>query len=103
MNVVKLMKQAQQMQSKLAQTQAEMASKHFEAVAGGGSVKAVATGDGQLISLKIDPAIIKEGEAEMVEELVLTAVQQALENGRNELKAEMGKLSAGLGLPPGLM
>lgn len=103
MNMMKLMKQAQQMQAKAAQMQAELGAKQFEATAGGGVVKAVATGDGQIVSLKIDPSIVREGEAEMVEELVLTAIREALETGRKELQKEMGKLTAGLGLPPGLM
>lgn len=103
MNMMKLMKQAQQMQAKAAQMQSELGAKQFVASAGGGAVKAVATGDGQLVSLKIDPAILKEGDAEMVEELVLTAVREALETGRQEMQKEMSKLTAGMGLPPGLM
>jgi len=91
------------MQAKAAQMQAEMGSKQFEATAGGGVVRVVATGDGMVTSIKIDPAILKEGDAEMVEELVLTAVKEALETGRKEMQKEMGKLTAGLGLPPGLM
>ena len=97
------MKQAQQMQAKAAQMQAELGAKQFESSAGGGVVKAVATGDGMVTSIKIDPAILKEGDVEMVEELVLTAVREALEIGRKEMQKEMGKLTAGMGLPPGLM
>jgi DNA-binding YbaB/EbfC family protein len=103
MNMMKLMKQAQQMQAKAAQMQAELGAKQFEASAGGGVVKAVATGDGQVTSIKIDPTILKEGDVEMIEELVLTAVREALETGRKEMQKEMGKLTAGMGLPPGLM
>ena len=100
---MKIMKQAQQMQAKAAQMQAELGAKQFEASAGGGVVKAVATGDGQVTSIKIDPTILKESDVEMVEELVLTAVREALDIGRKEMQKEMGKLTAGLGLPPGLM
>ena len=102
MNMLKMMKQAQQMQAKAAQMQAELSTKQFEASAGGGVVKAVATGAGVVTSIKIDPSIIKEGDAEMIEELVLTAVREAIENSRKEMEKEMGKLTAGLGLPPGL-
>jgi nucleoid-associated protein EbfC len=102
MNMMKLMQQAQQMQGKAAKMQAELATRHFEASAGGGAVKAVASGDSTLISLKIDPALFKEGDAEMLEDLVLTAVREALELGKKEVQAEMSKLTAGMGLPPGM-
>ncbi len=79
--------------------EAELATKQYEATSGGGAVKAVASGEGALLSLKIDPAILKEGDAEMVEDLVLTAVRDALDQGRKEASEAMGKLTGGLGLP----
>ncbi len=99
MNMMKLMQQAQQAQAKMQKLQAELATKQYEATSGGGAVKAVASGEGSLLSLKIDPAILKEGDAEMVEDLVLTAVRDALDQGRKEASDAMGKLTGGLGLP----
>ena len=99
MNMMKLMQQAQQAQAKMQKLQAELATKQYEATSGGGAVKAVASGEGSLLSLKIDPAILKEGDAEMVEDLVLTAVRDALDQGRKEASESMGKLTSGLGLP----
>ncbi len=103
MNMMKMMKQAQQMQAKMKEMQDEVAGKEFEAEAGGGAVKAVATGSGDLVSLKIDEDMLKEGDAEMVEDLVVTAVNEAISKGREEMQAEMGKMTKGMGLPPGLI
>jgi DNA-binding protein YbaB len=60
MNVMKMMKQAQELQAKAAKLQADLANRHYEAEAAGGQVKAVATGEGRLVSLKIDPALLKD-------------------------------------------
>ncbi|MEM1060442.1 MAG: YbaB/EbfC family nucleoid-associated protein [Verrucomicrobiota bacterium] len=103
MNMMKMMKQAQQMQAKMKEMQDELAAKEYEAEAGGGAVKAVATGSGELRSLKIDEDMLKEGDAEMVEDLVVTAVNEAINKGRDEMNAEMSKMTKGLGLPPGMM
>ncbi len=99
MNVMKMMKQAQELQAKAAKMQAELAAREYSAEAGGGVVKAVANGEGYLVSLKLDPSIVKEGEGEMLEDLIVTAVREAVEKGKAEASAEMGKLTAGLGLP----
>jgi nucleoid-associated protein EbfC len=102
MNMMKLMKQAQEMQAKAAKLQAELASRHYESEAAGGQVKAVATGEGQLVSLKIDPALVKEGDAEMLEDLIVTAVREAIEKGKADAAKELGKLMpAGMGGLPG--
>ncbi len=99
MNVMKMMKQAQELQAKAQKLQAELAAREYTAEAAGGMVKAVATGDGTLVSLKLDPSIVKEGEAEMLEDLIVTAVREAVDKGKGEAQKEMGKLTAGLGLP----
>lgn len=97
MNVMKMMKQAQELQAKAQKVQAELAAREYTASLNG--VTAVANGEGSLLQLKIDPAIVKTGEAEILEDLVLTAVREATDKGRNEMQAEMKKLTAGLGLP----
>lgn len=102
MNIAKLMKQAQQMQANLAKVQEDLAKRSYEATTGGGAVKAVCTGDGSLQGLTISPEIVKEGDVEMLQDLILTAVQEASSKAKDEAQREMGKLTAGMGLPPGM-
>jgi hypothetical protein len=102
MNMMKMMKQAKELQAKAAKLQAELAARQYAAEAAGGQIKAVATGEGQLVSLKIDPALLKEGEAEMLEDLIVTAVREAIDKGKADAAKELGKLMpAGLGGLPG--
>lgn len=102
MNIAKMMKQAQQMQKKMGEMQAELASKEFEASAGGGKVTVVANGNGEVISIRIDPSVVDPEDVEMLEDLVLSGVRKAIEEAKECSQAEMSKLTAGLGLPPGL-
>jgi DNA-binding YbaB/EbfC family protein len=98
MNMMKMMKQAQELQAKAAKIQADLAARHYEAEAAGGQIKAVASGEGQLVSLKIDPALVKEGEAEMLEDLITTAVREAIDKGKADAQKELSKLMPG-GMP----
>lgn len=100
MNMMKLMKQAQEMQSKMQKMQQEIGQRHYEASTGG--VQVVTSGDGNLISLKISPELAKSGDAEMLEDLITTAFRESLEKGRKEMQNEVGKMTSGLGLPPGM-
>lgn len=102
MNIAKLMKQAQQMQSNMQKVQEDLAKRTYEATAGGGAVKAVCNGEGHLQALTISPEIIKEGDVEMLQDLILTAVQEASGKAHSEMQKEMGKLTSGMGLPPGM-
>jgi nucleoid-associated protein EbfC len=102
MNIQKMMKQAQKMQEQLAQAQAELGEKTVEASVGGGKVTVVATGAGDVVSIKISPEVVDPQDVEFLEDLVLTGVKQAIEKGRDMAQAEMGKLTGGMGLPPGL-
>jgi DNA-binding YbaB/EbfC family protein len=102
MNIAKMMKQAQQMQKKMGEMQAELAEKEFEASVGGGKVTVIANGAGDVVSIKIDPAVVDPDDVEMLEDLVLSGVKQAIEQGKALNQEEMSKLTAGLGLPPGL-
>jgi DNA-binding YbaB/EbfC family protein len=99
MNIAKMLKQAQQMQAKLAETQAELAEKTIEASVGGGKVKVVANGAGDVVSIKIDPQVVDPTDVEMLEDLVLSGVQQAIEDAKKMASGEMGKLTAGLNIP----
>ncbi|MES2570200.1 MAG: YbaB/EbfC family nucleoid-associated protein [Verrucomicrobiota bacterium] len=102
MNIQKMMKQAAKMQEQMAQTQAELAQKTVTATAGGGKVTVVANGAGDVISIKINKEVVDPEDVEMLEELVLIGVQKAIEEGKALASNEMGKLTAGMGLPPGL-
>jgi len=102
MNIQKMMKQAQKMQEQLAQTQAELAEKTVEVTAGGGKLTVVANGAGDVISIKISRDIVDPEDVEGLEDLILSGVKQAIAQGREMAQKEMGKLTAGMGLPPGL-
>ena len=98
MNLNKLMKQAQKMQEQMAKTQAELAEKTIEVEAGGGKVKVVANGAGEIVSIKIDKQIVDPNDVEFLEEVVLSCVQQAIEQGKALAQSEMTKITGGLGL-----
>jgi hypothetical protein len=102
MNIQKMMKQAQAMQEKLAQAQAELAEKTVEVTTGGGKLTVVANGAGDVISIKISKDIVDPEDVEMLEDLILTGVKSAIAQGRDLAQKEMGKLTSGMGLPPGL-
>lgn len=102
MNIQKMMKQAQKMQEQLAQTQAELAQKTVEVSVGGGKLKVVANGAGDIVAIKISKEVVDPEDVEMLEDLVLSGVMQAQEKGKEMAQAEMGKITAGLGLPPGM-
>jgi DNA-binding YbaB/EbfC family protein len=99
MNLNKLMKQAQKMQEQMAKTQAELEEKTIEVQAGGGKVKVIANGAGEVISIKIDKEIIDPNDVAFLEEVVLSGVQSAIEQGKALAQSEMTKITGGLGLP----
>ncbi len=102
-NMKEMLKQAQKMKEELEHLQNEAGEKTVEASAGGGMVTVVAKAKGEIVSVKIDPSIIEEGDIEMVQDLVVAAVNEALNRGRELLQQEIGKVAASLGLPPGLL
>ena len=97
----KLMKQAADMQKNMAQAQESLAAIELEHRSGGGAVTVKITGDGNITGIRIDPQAIQAGEAEMLEDLVLTAVRGAQELAKETAAREMKKLTAGMNLPPG--
>lgn len=103
MNIAKMMKQAQQMQGKMQKVQEELAEREVEASSGGGKVTVVATCAGDVRSIKIDPAIVDPEDIEILEDLVLVGVQQAIEEGRKVMGEEMGKVTGGMPGMPGMM
>lgn len=99
MNIAKMMKEAQRMQERMAETQNELAARTIEATAGGGKIKVTATGAGDIVSIKIAPEVVDPQDVEFLEDLVLTGVRQALEDAKALAGAEMGKLTGGLKIP----
>ena len=87
------------MQEQMAKTQAELEEKTVEVSAAGGKVKVTANGAGDVISIKIDKEIVDPNDVEFLEEVVLSGVQQAIEQGKALAQTEMSKITGGLGVP----
>jgi len=101
-SIGKLMKQAAKMQQQMEQIQARLAQRTVEATSGGGAVKVVAKCDGTLASIRIDPQALNPADAQLVEDMILTATNQALAQAKQISEAEMGQATAGFSMP-GLM
>jgi len=97
-----LLKQAQKVQEDMQRIQEELASKKIEASSGGGMVTVEVNGKQEVLSIKIDPEVVNPDDKEMLEDLVLAAVNEAMHKSRDMLKDEMAKVSGGLNIP-GLM
>ena len=98
-SIGKLMKQAARMQQQMEQIQGELAKRTIEATSGGGAVKVVARCDGTIASIKIDPQALNPSDAQLLEDMILTAANQALGQAKDISNSEMGKVTAGLNLP----
>lgn len=96
---MKMLQQAQEMQGRLQQMQQELESKTVTASSGGGMVTVTADGKGQVRSLRIDPAVVKAEDVEMLEDLVIAAVSEAQKKAADMAQEEMQKLTGGLSLP----
>ena len=97
-----MVKQAQKLQAQMMKVQEELAEKTVESSVGGGMVKVVVNGRQELISIKIEPEVIDPDDAEMLEDLVLSAVNEAMQKAQEMAAQEMGKVTGGLNIP-GLM
>ena len=97
-----MMKKAQEMQAKMGEMQESLSSITVTGESGAGLVKATATARGELTALDIDPSIFQPDEKEMVEDLILAAIKDAQTRASERAQAEMGKITEGLGLPPGM-
>lgn len=97
-NLGQLMKQAQQMQKQMQELQEKIAEERFEAGAGGGAVVATVDGRQRLVGLKIRPEALKDGDAELLEDLVLAATREAQERAEARLQQALGPLARGMGL-----
>jgi DNA-binding YbaB/EbfC family protein len=95
----KLLKQAQQMQARIAEVQAELAEKTVEASAGGGMVKVVMNGKHEIIDVTIDPEVVDPQDVEMLEDLVAAAVTEAANRVEEMMREGMSSITGGMGLP----
>ena len=94
-----LMKQAQRLKAEMERIQAEAATKTVEGSAGGGMVTAVANGKGELLSVRIDPAAVREEDLDMLQDLITAAANDALRKARELLAQDVSRLTGGFGLP----
>ncbi len=103
-NMGQIMKQAQQFQSKMAKLQEELNQKTVEASAGGGMVTVMANGAQEILSIRIDPEVVDPEDLEMLQDLVMAAVNDALSRAKEMVNQEMGQLTKGMNIPgmPGL-
>ncbi len=94
-----LLRQAQKMQRQMSELQEDLAQRKFEASSGGGAVKVTVSGARQLLELKINPEVVDPEETELLEDLVMTAVSDALKQAEEVSSKEMQALSGGMGMP----
>jgi DNA-binding YbaB/EbfC family protein len=98
-NLGKLMKQAQEMQQKMAKLQEDLAAKEVEATSGGGMVRVKMNGQQEVLSVQIDPQVFTDGDKEMLEDLMTAAFNEARRMALDLAKEEMSKLTGGLPIP----
>lgn len=98
---IKMLRQVQQMQDKMNKVQEELETETVEATAGGGAVRVVATGTQKVVSVTIDPDAASD--TEMLQDLVVAAVNEAMDRSKQLAASKMQAVASGLGLPPGLM
>ena len=99
MNMNKLMKQAQQMQAKVTKMQEELEQKTIETSAGGGVVKVVVNGKQELLDIQIDPSAVDPDDVEMLEDLILAAVNEGMRKVSDMVNQEMSKITGGMNIP----
>ena len=102
MNIAKMMQQAQQMQEKMQTMQSELAQKEVEATVASGKLTVRANAAGEVLGIRIDPSLVNPDDVEILEELVVTGVRQAIEQGKALAAEEMKAVTGGMDLPPGL-
>lgn len=99
MGMGKMMKQVQQMQAKMVKMQEELAQRTLEATAGGGAVRVTANGKQEIVDIKIEPSAVDPEDVEMLEDLILAAVNEALRQVQEMNNNELSKLTGGINLP----
>lgn len=101
-NMAGMMKKVQKMQADMAKMQEELKKRTIDVSAGGGAIKVIISGEKQIQSLKIDPTAVDPEDVEMLEDLIAAAVNEAIRKVDDMMTSEMGKLTSGLNLPPGM-
>ena len=99
MNMNSLMKQAQKMQKQMAEMQEDLANKTLEVSSGGGAVKVTVTGEKQITALEISPEVIDPDDVEMLQDLVMSAVNEALRQMDESVNSQMSKITGGMNMP----
>jgi DNA-binding YbaB/EbfC family protein len=94
-----MIKQAQQMQQKMARIQEEVAKQEIEASAGGGMVTAVVNGKQEVLAIKIDPSVVDPQDVDMLQDLILVATNEAIRQSQELMQQEMSKLTGGMNIP----
>lgn len=102
MNMNNLMKQAQKMQKQMEKMQEELEDKTIETTAGGGAIKVIITGKKEIKEIKINPEVVDADDVEMLEDLVVSAVNEAIRQAEEMSSSEMNKITGGLNVPGGL-
>lgn len=102
MNMNNLMKQAQKMQKQMEETQAALDSKILEITSGGGAVKIIITGKKEIKEITINKDVVDPDDVEMLQDLIMTAVNEAIRQADDMANAQMGKITGGMGLPSGM-
>lgn len=97
MNMNNLMKQAQKMQKQMEEMQAELETKEFEVTSGGGAVKIIITGKKEVKSINIDRDVVDPDDIEMLQDLILTAINEAIRQVEESSNSQMNKITGGLG------
>lgn len=99
MDIGKMMKQVHKLQGEMTKLQEELAQRTTEATAGGGVVRAVANGRQEIVALEVKPEAVDPEDVEMLQDLIMAAVNEALRESREMVAREMGRLTGGLGIP----
>lgn len=102
-NMAGMMKKVQKLQNEMKKMQEELKTKTVDVSTGGGAVKIVMNGDKQVVSLTLDPAVVDPEDVEMLQDIISAAVNEAIKKVDDMMASEMGKITGGLGLPPGMM
>ncbi len=101
-NIAQMMKQAQEMQSKMAEMQESLKAMEVQGSAGGGMVTVTLTGKGNMVALKIDPALVDPSDVEVLEDLIVAATNDAKTKAEAKVQEKMQELTGGLQLPAGM-
>lgn len=101
-NMNNMLKQVQKMQKQMEEMQGEMEQKEVEATAGGGAVTVSVNGKKEILNVKIQPEVVDPDDIEMLQDLIVAAANEALRKAEEMMSKEMGKLTGGMNLPPGL-